>query len=102
MTDPDIASGIKVFGRNKHNYHIINEEDLSNVYTKTAGIFHNYVNAGAEVKYGDLMAEITDPYEGNIVEKIIAPTDGIVFFKQAEPLVNESDVVYRMIHRLHE
>ena len=40
--------------------------------------------------------------EGNIVEKIIAPTDGIVFFKQAEPLVNESDVVYRMIHRLHE
>ena len=23
LTDPDIASGIKVFGRNKHNYHII-------------------------------------------------------------------------------
>ena len=31
--------------------HIINEEDLSNVYTKTAGIFHNYVNAGVITSY---------------------------------------------------
>ena len=82
--------------------HIIKEEDLTNVYTKTAGIFHNYVKAGQEVRYGDLIAEISDPYEGNIKEKIMAPTDGIIFFTQAEPLVNESDIVYRMIHRLHE
>ncbi len=82
--------------------HIMKEEDLSNVYTKEAGIFHNYAKAGQEVRYGDLMAEITDPYEGNVLEKILAPTDGIVFFMQTEPLVNESDIVYRMIHRLHE
>ena len=43
-----------------------------------------------------------DPYEGYVKETILAPTDGIVFFAHTDPLVTEGDIVYQLIHRLHE
>ena len=82
--------------------HVIMEEDLSNVHSSTAGIFRNLVKAGEEIRYHEPMGEIIDPYEGNVIETVLAPTDGIIFFTHRDPLVNENDLVYRIIHRLHE
>lgn len=81
--------------------HIIYEEDLSDVESDGAGIFHRIVQAGEEVRYGQLMAEIIDPFEGTVISRIVAKTDGIVFFAHKEPLVSEGDIIYRLIHRLH-
>ena len=55
-----------------------------------------------DVRYGNEMAEIIDPYDGTVREKILAPTDGIVFFAHTEALICEKDIAYRLIHRLHE
>ncbi len=82
--------------------HIIMEEDLSDVHTVTAGIFKGLAQPGEDVRYGHALAEIIDPYEGFVKKKILAPTDGIVFFAHTEPLVSEGDIVYRLVHRLHE
>jgi len=82
--------------------HVIMEDDLSNVHSSTAGIFRNLVKAGEEIHYHEPMGEIIDPYEGNVIETVLAPTDGIIFFTHRDPLVNENDLVYRIIHRLHE
>lgn len=82
--------------------HVIKEENLSNVHTMAGGIFRGLVHPGEDVRYGMPLAEIIDPFEGYVKEKIMAPTDGIVFFAHKDPLVSEGDIAYRLIHRLHE
>lgn len=82
--------------------HVILEDDLSNVHSSRAGIFRNLVKAGEEIRYHEPMGQIIDPYEGNVIETLQAPTDGIIFFTHRDPLVNENDLVYRIIHRLHQ
>lgn len=81
---------------------IINEDELTTVKTKTAGIYRRIVHPGQEVCKGQIMAEILDPYEGEVVDRVESPTDGIVFFAHKKPLVTESEVVYKIIRRLHE
>lgn len=82
--------------------HVIKEEDLTNVSTMSGGIFRGKVKIGEDVRYGNVMAEIIDPYEGYVKETILAPTDGIVFFAHTESLIGEGDTAYNLIHRLHE
>jgi len=82
--------------------HIVNEDDLTSIHAKSAGIYKRTVEPGEEVKYGQVIGVITDPYEGSVRENILAPTNGIVFFAFRDPLVSEGDIVCRMIHRLHQ
>ena len=82
--------------------HVIMEEDLTDVHVKNGGIFKGLVSPGEDVRYGYLLAEIIDPYEGYVKETITAPTDGIVFFAHTEPLISQGGIAYRLIHRLHE
>lgn len=81
--------------------HVIVEKDLSNIHANSGGIFKGLVRPGDDVRYGNKMAEIIDPYEGTVKETIVAPTDGIVFFTHREALITEKDIAYRLIHRLH-
>ena len=82
--------------------HVIKEKDLKDVYANTSGIIRSRIHAGDEVKYGNPMADIIDPYTGEVKETILAPTDGIVFFAYTDPLIGQYDIVYRLIHRLHQ
>lgn len=82
--------------------HIIKEEDLTDVHTGAAGIFRGLAEPGEDVRYGHVMAEILDPYEGYIRETIKAPTDGIVFFAHKEALISQGNIAYKLIHRLHQ
>lgn len=82
--------------------HVLYEKDLSDVHVKRAGIFRGLAKPGDDVRYGNVIAEIIDPYEGTIRETVLAPTDGIVFFAHTESLIAQSDIAYRLIHRLHE
>lgn len=82
--------------------HVIKEKDLKDVYAPTSGIFRSRIHAGDEVRYGNPMADIIDPYTGEVKETVVAPTDGIVFFAYTDPIVGQYDVVYRLIRRLHQ
>jgi len=81
--------------------HVIQEEDLSNICSMTSGIFRGKVAPGDDVRYSMPLAEIIDPYTGATKETILAPTDGIVFFAHTTPLIDEGEIAYRLIHRLH-
>lgn len=81
--------------------HVIMEHDLTDVHVEMGGIFKGLVKPGEDVRYGELLAEVLDPYEGFIRETITSPTDGIVFFAHTEPLVAQGNIAYRLIHRLH-
>ena len=82
--------------------HVLTEKDLTDVNTMCGGIFRRKAKVGQEIRYGNAIAEIIDPYNGNIKETILAPTDGIVFFAHSESLIAEGDVAYQLVHRLHE
>ena len=82
--------------------HVLKEKDLTAVHTMCGGIFRRKAKVGQDIRYGDAMAEIIDPYRGNIKETILAPTDGIVFFAHSESLIAEGDLAYYLVHRLHE
>lgn len=82
--------------------HVIHEEDLTDITAHRGGFFRPLVKTGEEVCYNQECAEIVDTREGEILERVVAPTDGIVFFSHTSPLVGENDVLFRLIHRLHE
>ena len=48
----------------------------------------------------ELLARIIDCYEGEIIEELRAPADGIVFFMHGEPLTYSQTAVFKLI--LHE
>lgn len=92
----------------KYNNHsgyianVISESDLMDVKTDTAGFYRRLKKPGDEVRRGDVLAEIIHPYEGFVLTRVTAPTDGIVFFSYKKPLVSENEIISRIIRRLHQ
>lgn len=82
--------------------HVIEEDSLTNVYAAKGGFIRKLKKIEDEVMYGEVVAEVLDPFEGYVKEQIKAPTEGIVFFAEREPLVNESDVIYKIVRRIHK
>lgn len=92
----------------KYNCHsgfiasVIEESSLLPVRADVSGIYRRFKAPGDEVKFGDVIAEVVDPLEGEIISQILAPTDGIIFFAHVKPLVIENCIIYKIIRRLHE
>lgn len=80
---------------------ILQDEELLSVQCPLAGIFRRLKNPGDEVYFGEEMAYIIHPLEGHVMGHIYAPSDGIVFFAHASPLINEQTTAFRIIKRLH-
>jgi predicted deacylase len=80
----------------------LEEEALMPIRADVSGIYRPFKNPGDEVTFGDILAEVVDPIEGEVISQIIAPSDGIIFFSHSKPLVIENCIVYKMIRRLHE
>lgn len=81
---------------------VIKEDDLLSVKTTKGGIYRRLKNPGDGVERGDILGEIIHPYEGVVMEQIVSPTDGIIFFAHTSPMLMENAVVYKIIRRLHE
>lgn len=76
---------------------IVEENDIFNIKTPKAGLFESLVTVGERVKKGQPMANIIDPYEGEIVKTIAADRDGRVFFIQDAPFILEKTLAFKMI-----
>ena len=91
----------------KYNCHngyiasIIEETDLMPIKVDVSGIYHPLKQPGDEVFFGDTLAEVIDPLEGEVISQIIAPSDGIIFFAHQKPLVIQNSTVYQLIRRWH-
>lgn len=80
---------------------ILEEDALHTVKAPEAGIIKCKVRPGDDVTFGDVLAEIIDPYEGEILTNILSPIHGSVFFAHNSPLVMEDQVVFKLIPRHH-
>ncbi len=90
---------------NCHNGFIattLEEDILMSIRADVSGIYRRFKEPGDEVAFGDILAEVVDPIEGEVISQIMAPSDGIIFFAHGKPLVIEHCTVYKLIRRLHE
>ena len=81
---------------------VIREDDLTSVKNDLPGIYRRLAEPGQEVHRGQELATILDPLEGEVISRVLAPTDGIIYFAHSDPLVMEGTIVFKIIRRLHE
>lgn len=78
---------------------VVQDDEMFLIKTEKSGIFEAMVKAGEEVKTGQPLANILDPYEGDILETLYAPADRIVFFVHNEPMTYASTSVIKLIEK---
>ncbi len=78
---------------------IVHDEDMILIKTAKSGIFEPMVKAGEEVRTGQPLANILNPYEGDILETLYAPSDRVVFFVHNEPLTYANTAVIKLIEK---
>lgn len=81
---------------------VIREEDLSTVRSDHSGLYRRRVQPGMEVHRGEVLALLTDPFDGETLSEILSPSDGIVFYARKASEVPEGSIVFQIIRRLHE
>ena len=75
----------------------ISDQDMVVARTKEAGFFECYTKTGATVKKGDILARVLNPYDGETLDEVKAPVDGVIFFLYTDPLVYAKTAVIKMI-----
>lgn len=83
----------KMVGESK----VLNESTLCRIKNKHAGILDCKVEVKKQVKKNDVLAQIIDPYEGNVIEKVLAPKDGVIFYRNSNPLMYANTVLFKLL-----
>lgn len=78
---------------------VVSFEDTSLISVRTAksGFYDPIVKAGDKVEAGTPLANIINPYEGDILETLYSPVDGVVFFIHNEPLTYANTAVIKIL-----
>lgn len=76
---------------------IIDDRDIISVRTSAAGLFEPAVEVEQAVHAGQLLACVLNPIDGEVLERLYAPEDGIVFFLGSGPLIYEHAAVIKLI-----
>ena len=76
---------------------LIDDKEFISVRTAKSGFYEPLVNAGDKVEAGRPLANIINPYEGNITETLYSPINGTVFFIHNEPLTYANTAVIKLI-----
>lgn len=76
---------------------VVQDTDLVSVRTAESGIFEASVKAGDTVRVGQPLADIVNPYDGEIMETLYAPADSHVFFIHSEPLTYANTAVIKLV-----
>lgn len=76
---------------------IINDKELVSVRTAKSGFYESLVKAGERVEAGTPLANIVNPYDGDILETLYSPLSGIVFFMHNSPLTYANTAVIKIL-----
>lgn len=74
-------------------------DDVSYLNAPTAGVFIPVVKHWEHLKKGDEIGWIIDPLQGEILEKILSPVDGILFTIREYPIVNSGSLLGRLLRK---
>lgn len=94
------AQGIvKYSGPEMAEPRVLRDTDMISVRTAKSGIFEALVKAGGEAAVGQPLANIVNPYDGEIMETLFAPVDSTIFFLHSEPLAYADSAVIKLVRR---
>lgn len=75
---------------------VINEDQMISLKCQKAGILKRFIEVGDYVEKGKVLAQILDSYDASVIEEIVAPTSGIIFFLHVKPLVYGRTAIVKM------
>lgn len=78
---------------------VVEDVNMVSVQTGKSGIFESMVQVGEEVERGQLLANIIDSYEGEVIDQLVSPVDGTVFFMHSDPLTYANTAVFKLVIR---
>ena len=81
-----------------HSSCVISDSNLETVISDQGGIFYSLCNAHDEVRKGDLLAKILDPFTGETLSQINSPITGTIFFMHQNPLIHQSSLLFKIIN----
>lgn len=76
---------------------VVDDSELVSVRTAKSGFFQAFVEPGDRVEPGQPIANIIDPYEGEILETLYSPLNGRLFFLHNEPLTYANTAVIKIL-----
>lgn len=79
------------------NIRMIDDKEFISVRTAKSGFYEPLVKAGDKVEAGKPLANIINPYEGDVIETLYSPINGIIFFIHNEPLTYANTAVIKII-----
>ena len=88
---------VKMTSRPGYQSTVIRDGDLVNVKAEAAGLYVMRRRAREEVRVGDVLGEILDPYDCRRRMEVKAPVDGTIFFAHDKPLVLQNTLLYKII-----
>lgn len=86
-------------GHDGYQSQVVKDVDMVSVRTSGAGLFEAVVSVGEEVEQGQILAYLVDACEGEGIETLRAPVDGIVFFMHGEALTYADTAVFKLVVR---
>jgi hypothetical protein len=81
---------------------VVEENDLLSIRADMPGFFLPKVPCNADVVRGQVLAEIIDSLRGDVISRLVAPTDGVIFYRQNKPMIFQNSVAFRMIKRIYK
>ena len=76
---------------------VCSDFELISVQTAKSGFYEPLVKAGEKVQSGQPLANIMNPYEGEIMETLYSPVDGTVFFIHNAPITYANTAVIKLL-----
>lgn len=86
-------------GHDGYQSQVVKDVDMVSVRTSGVGLFEAVVSVGEEVEQGQILAYLVDACEGEVIETLRAPVDGIVFFMHGEALTYADTAVFKLVVR---
>jgi predicted deacylase len=77
--------------------HTLKDSELRTILSADSGILYSLKGAGDEIKSGDLLAKILDPFTGETRSSIFSPINGTIFFAHHKPLIHQNTVVFKIV-----
>jgi predicted deacylase len=61
-----------------------------------SGVIIPLISHSVDVKKGDLLCQIVDPFNGVVLQDVLSPVDGLVFTLRTYPVVYEGSLIARI------
>jgi predicted deacylase len=76
---------------------LVRDDDLLTIRSPRSGFFATALRPEDQVKKGDIMGRIEDPYDASVRAEITAPEAGTIMFKHGDDMAYENAVLFKMI-----